>query len=130
MDINNIIQGLIKKGRLGSTIFVSTTEYFNLVVTQPCSTCNNYKIDKRKYKIKVNRFSVKVIVTCKLYHTTTIYTNESTEMNFSKTVAGVGLLGGVNHEEWKNMLAFCEITKQCGKRQYFKHQDIMLNDIV
>jgi len=86
-------------------------EYLNLVVTQPCSTYNNYKIDKRKYKIKVNRFSVKVIVTCKLCHTITIYTNESTEMNFSKAVAGTGLLGGVNHEEWKNMLAFCGITK-------------------
>ncbi|CAI2187262.1 294_t:CDS:2 [Funneliformis geosporum] len=63
-------------------------------------------------------------------HTVTIFTNEFTEMNFSRVVAGAGLLEGINHEEWRNMLAFCGITKQSGKRQYFEHQDIMLKDIV
>lgn len=115
---------------MGSTIFVNTTEYLNLVVTQPCSTCNNCKIDKRKYKIKVNGLSVKVTASCKQCHTATIFTNESTEMNFSRAVAGAGLLGGVNREEWRNMLAFCGITRQSGKRQYFEHQDVMLKDIV
>src|ERR1043165_5534309 len=130
MDVSNIIQGLIKKGKLESTLFVSTTEYLNLIVTQSCSICNNCKVNKWKYKIKVNRFLVKVIITCKQYYTSIIYTNESAEMNFSKVVAGAGLLGGVNREEWRNMLAFCGITKQCGKRQYFEHQDVMLKDIV
>ena len=51
-------------------------------------------------------------------------------MNFSRVVARVELVGGVNCEEWRNILAFCEIIKQNGKRQYFEHQDVMLNNIV
>ncbi|CAI2185186.1 9883_t:CDS:1 [Funneliformis geosporum] len=130
MATNDLVQKLIQKGKLGSTIFINTTEYLSLVVAQPCSTCNNCKIDKQKYKIKTSGLSVKVTTTCKQCHTVTIFTNESTEMNFLRVIAEAGLLGGVNCEEWRNMLAFCGITKQSGKRQYFKYQDIMLKDIM
>ncbi|CAI2200567.1 4029_t:CDS:2, partial [Funneliformis geosporum] len=83
MANNNLVQKLIQKGKLGSTIFINTTEYLSLVVAQPCSTCNNFKVS----------------TTCKQCHTITIFTNESTKMNFLRVVAGAGLLGGVNREE-------------------------------
>ncbi|CAI2198114.1 15740_t:CDS:2, partial [Funneliformis geosporum] len=117
---NDFVQKLIQKGKLGSTIFINTTEYLSLVVAQPYSTCNNCKIDKWKYKIKTSELSVKVNTICKQCHTVTIFTNESTEINFLRVVAGAGLLGGINREEWRNI----------GKRQYFEYQDIMLKDIV
>ncbi|CAI2196411.1 3497_t:CDS:2, partial [Funneliformis geosporum] len=88
MANNNLVQKLIQKGKLGSTIFINTTEYLSLVVAQPCSTCNNFKVS----------------TTCKQCHTITIFTNESTKMNFLRVVAGAGLLGGVNHIMLKDIV--------------------------
>ena len=50
------------------------------------------------------------------------YSNEKPEDNFSKCLAGAGLVGSVNREELRSMLALLGITRQSGRQQYFNKQ--------
>lgn len=51
------------------------------------------------------------------------YHNEQHGQDFSKCVVGAGLIGGVNREELRSMLAFLGITKQNGHQQYYNKQE-------
>lgn len=51
------------------------------------------------------------------------YCNERSGDDFSKCLAGAGLVGGVNREELRSMLALLGITRQNGHQQYFDKQE-------
>ena len=54
-----------------------------------------------------------------LYSDESEYCNERSGDDFSKCLAGAGLIGGVNREELRSMLALLGITRQNGHQQYF-----------
>src|SRR5688572_7478181 len=113
-EISNdqIIKNLTKKGKLGSTILVSTNVFFELVLKQPCIICNDTNSSNQKIKIKTNGLGVCITKVCKLCSNETEYCNERSRENFSKCLAGTGLIGGVNREELRSMLALLGITRQ------------------
>ncbi|CAG8704650.1 13323_t:CDS:2, partial [Racocetra fulgida] len=102
--LKELIQHLITKGKLGSSIFIN-------------------------FKIRVNKLSIKIIVTCYCCQTKSFYGNEISGVNFSDIIAAAGLAGGVNHEEWSTMLCLYRIIRQSGKSQYFQNQKKFFNEI-
>ncbi|CAG8826445.1 22673_t:CDS:2, partial [Gigaspora margarita] len=127
--IQLMVNNLIKNGKLGSTIFVNTNVYLTLILNQPCPICYNVEIINKKPSITVNGLAIKLIIKCLNCKTTTEYSNESPEMDFSTSVAAAGLVGGVNREEWRSMLALIGITRQSGKSQYFAKQDQLFDGL-
>ncbi|CAG8668012.1 12486_t:CDS:2, partial [Gigaspora rosea] len=113
--LKEIIQHIIIKGKLGSSIFIST-KLFLTYINQICSNCKNENIKKKDFKIKVSGLSIRIIVTCYCCQTKSFYGNENPGANFSNIIAAAGLTGGVNHEE-------------CGKAQYFQNQEKFFNEI-
>ncbi|RIB20126.1 hypothetical protein C2G38_2180084 [Gigaspora rosea] len=118
-----IINKLIKRGKLGSTIMISTEVYLNLLINQPCSKCKKIGISTYSYKIRTTGLSVKITLKCRICNTSIVHSNESPKVDFSKAIAGAGLVGGVNREELRTILALCGITRQSGQSQYFKKQE-------
>ncbi|CAG8628225.1 12090_t:CDS:2, partial [Gigaspora rosea] len=107
-NIQEIINLLITKGKLGSSLFVSTEIFLELILKQPCPKCYNIEIVTKKHQIIVSGFSVKINITCTKCSTTVFYKNEADGIDYSKLIASAGLVGGVNREEWVTMLCACE----------------------
>ncbi|CAG8714850.1 19513_t:CDS:2, partial [Dentiscutata erythropus] len=129
LNLQEILNLLIIKGKLGSTVFVSTEIFLELILRQPCPKCCNTDIVTKKHQIKVSGFLVKINITCNKCSTTVFYKNETDGVDYSKLVAGAGLVGGVNREEWMTMLCACGITRQSGKKQYFQKQEAFFQKI-
>ncbi|CAG8547269.1 39847_t:CDS:2 [Gigaspora margarita] len=83
---NQTIKKLIKKGRIESTVFIT--------------------------QIKVDGLQIRITLTCSLCSSETEYCNEREGDNFSRSIAGAGLIGGVNREELRSILAFLGVTRQ------------------
>ncbi|RIB29762.1 hypothetical protein C2G38_970676 [Gigaspora rosea] len=124
-----MVNNLIKNGKLGSTIFVNTDIYLTLILNQPCPICYTAEITNKKPSITVNGLGIKIIIKCLNCKATTEHSNESPEMDFSTSIAAAGLVGGVNREEWRSMLALVGITRQSGKSQYFAKQDKLFDGL-
>ncbi|CAB4422880.1 unnamed protein product [Rhizophagus irregularis] len=121
-DTNSIIQNLIQKSKLGSTILISTDVFLQLISNQPCIICHDTNSSNRKFKIKTNGLGVQVDVKCRSCSNSTEYHNEQNGQDFSKCITGAGLIGGVNREELRSILAFLGITKQNGHQQYYNKE--------
>lgn len=119
---NQTIKKLTLKGRLGSTVFVSTDVFLDLVLNQPCLSCSDIDPKNQKAQIKVDGLQIHITLTCSLCSSETEYCNERKGDNFSKSIAGAGLIGGVNREEVRSILALLGVTKQSGHQQYFNKQ--------
>ncbi|CAG8579867.1 2641_t:CDS:2, partial [Gigaspora rosea] len=91
-----------------SSLFVSTNTFLELIINQPCLACFNTDIKTKKYQITACGFSVKINITCNKCSTTMFHKNKAAGIDYSKLVAGAGLVGGVNKEEWPTMLYACE----------------------
>ncbi|CAG8641438.1 2636_t:CDS:10, partial [Gigaspora rosea] len=118
-----IINKLIKRGKLGSTIMISTEVYLSLLINQQCSKCKKIGISMYSYKIRTTGLSVKITLKCRTCNTGIVHSNESLKVDFSKAIAGAGLVDGVNREELRTILALCGIIRQSGQSQYFKKQE-------
>ncbi|CAB4490985.1 unnamed protein product [Rhizophagus irregularis] len=59
-DTNSIIQNLIQKSKLGSTILISTDVFLQLISNQPCIICYDTNSSNQKFKIKTNGLGVQV----------------------------------------------------------------------
>ncbi|CAG8776853.1 21522_t:CDS:2, partial [Gigaspora margarita] len=128
-ELQEIIDAMIAKSKLGSSLFVSTNTFLELIINQPCSACFNTDIATKKYQITARGFSVKINITCNKCSTTMFHKNEAAGIDYSKLVAGAGLVGGVNKEEWTTMLCACGITRQSGRMQYFQKQETFFQKI-
>ncbi|CAG8729051.1 43579_t:CDS:2 [Gigaspora margarita] len=82
----------------------------NLQNNDECSDIE--KIVTKKHRITVLGFSVKINITCNKCTTTVFYKNKTDGIDYSKLVAGAGLVGGVNREEWATILYVCGIIRQ------------------
>ncbi|CAG8737544.1 12021_t:CDS:2, partial [Gigaspora rosea] len=98
-ELQEIIDTMITKSKLGSSLFVSTNTFLKLIINQPCSACFNTDITTKKYQITACGFSVNINITCNKCFTTIFHKNEAAGIDYSKLVAGAGLVGGVNKEE-------------------------------
>ncbi|RIB23883.1 hypothetical protein C2G38_2287866 [Gigaspora rosea] len=107
-ELQEIIDTMITKSKLGSSLFVSTNTFLKLIINQPCLACFNTDIKTKKYQITACGFSVKINITCNKCSTTMFHKNEAAGIDYSKLVAGAGLVRGVNKEEWATMLYACE----------------------
>ena len=108
---------------------VSTEVYLGLVINQPCPKCNQIDVSTRKYSIKIIGLLVKVTSKCCICHANIEQSNESSGMDFSKAMAGAGLVGGVNREELCIILGLCGITCQSGPAQYFAKQEEFFEEL-
>ncbi len=117
------IQKLTQKGQLGSTILVSTNIFLELILNQPCVTCYDINSSNRKTKIRTDGLGICVTSICMVCSDESEYYNERPGDNFSKCLAGAGLVGGVNREELRSMIALLGITRQSGRQQYFDKQE-------
>ncbi|CAG8751475.1 15196_t:CDS:2, partial [Funneliformis caledonium] len=108
--------------QLGSTILVSTNIFLELILNQPCVTCYDINPSNRKTKIRTDGLGICVTSICMVCSDESEYSNERPGDNFSKCLAGAGLVGGINKEELQSMLALLEITRQSGHQQYFDKQ--------
>jgi hypothetical protein len=118
-----MIEKLIQKGKLGSTILISTNIFLELILKQPCISCYNMDFSNCKSKINVNGLGIRITSTCLLCSNITEYCNERSGDDFSKCLTGTALVGGVNREELRSMLALLGITRQNGPQQYFNKQE-------
>ncbi|CAG8560017.1 10347_t:CDS:2, partial [Gigaspora rosea] len=84
------------------------------------------QIKAEGWNTSINGLAIKLIIKCL---NSTEYSNESPEMDFSTSVAAAGLVGGVNREEWRSILALVGITRQSGKSQYFAKQDQLFDSL-
>ncbi|CAG8546590.1 16176_t:CDS:2, partial [Cetraspora pellucida] len=99
-SVSDIIDQLINKRKLGSSVLVSTNIYLELVLNQSCPMCGNKKITSHKHTIKVIRLNIHIIVICSNCGTQMNYNNETNGIDFLKAVAAAGLVG-VNYVNWK-----------------------------
>ncbi|CAG8772932.1 24952_t:CDS:10, partial [Gigaspora margarita] len=111
------------RGKLGLTIMISTEVYLNLLINQPCSKYKKIGINTYNYKIRTNGLLVKITLKCHICNTSIVHSNELPKVDFSKAIAGAGLVGSVNREELRTILALCRITQQSEQLQYFKKQE-------
>ncbi|CAG8580015.1 23095_t:CDS:2, partial [Gigaspora rosea] len=100
---NQTIKKLTLKGRLGSTVFVSTDVFLDLVLNQPCLSCSDIDPKNQKAQIKVDGLQIHTTLTCSLCSSKTEYCNE-------------------REEEVRSILALLGVTKQSGDQQYFNKQ--------
>ncbi|RIB26484.1 hypothetical protein C2G38_2267176 [Gigaspora rosea] len=92
-ELQEIIDTMITKSKLGSSLFVSTNTFLKLIINQPCSACFNTDITTKKYQITACGFSVNINITCNKCFTTIFHKNEAAGIDYSKLVAGAGLVG-------------------------------------
>ncbi|CAG8770082.1 3359_t:CDS:2, partial [Racocetra fulgida] len=122
-ELQELIQFLISKGKLGSSLLISTELFLTYILNQKCPTCQNKNINEKRYKIKVIELSVKIIVTCYHCQVETFYGNEIPGIEFSNLVAEAGLAGGVNHKEIKAAAeksannALCVVCEKIGSNK-------------
>ncbi|CAG8797081.1 7101_t:CDS:2, partial [Dentiscutata erythropus] len=98
-ELQEIINTMITKSKLGSSLFVSTNTFLELIINQPCSACFNTDITTKKYQIMTCEFSVKINITCNKCSTTMFHKNKEAGIDYLKLVARASLVGGVNKEE-------------------------------
>ncbi|CAG8806855.1 11994_t:CDS:1, partial [Gigaspora rosea] len=91
--VSDIIDKLIDKGKLGSSVLVSTNLYLELVLNQPCLMCSDKEITSRKHTIKVIGLSIYITIISSNCGMQINYNNETNGMDFSKNVVAARLVG-------------------------------------
>ncbi|RIB25770.1 hypothetical protein C2G38_412048 [Gigaspora rosea] len=129
-SVSDIIDQLINKGKLGSSVLISTNLYLELVLNQLCPMCGDKEITSRKHTIKVVGLSIHITIICSNCGTQINYNNETNGMDFSKAVAAAGLVGGMNREEIRTILSLIGLTRQNGIKQYFDNQDLFMAELI
>ncbi|CAG8669073.1 14256_t:CDS:2 [Funneliformis mosseae] len=73
--------------------------------------------------IRTIELEIYVTKKCILYSDESEYCNKRSRDDFSKCLAGAGLVGGINREELQSILALLGITRQNKHQQYFDKQE-------
>ncbi|CAB5202312.1 unnamed protein product [Rhizophagus irregularis] len=75
--LNNWIRKTLEETNIGSTIFVNTEQYLTSIYTQPCLTCHNRDLSKKKLDVHRTSYNIQVKIKCKICQGITEYSNES-----------------------------------------------------
>ncbi|CAG8676031.1 38602_t:CDS:10, partial [Gigaspora margarita] len=129
-SLSCIFEELIGKGKLGSSILVSTKVYLELILNKPCSVCGDKDIINHKYTIQVFELSIRITIICSNCGTQTDHHNEVSDFNFSRAISATRLVRGMNREEIRTILSLIGVTYQSSVKQYFQYQDLFLNEVV
>ena len=120
----------IEEKKLGSTIFMSTSQYLSILLSLPCPNCHDFITSNRTFYTTVLGFSISCIITCCLCKTSTQYSNEDLGVKYSHLVAGATLSGGINRNSLQTALATIGVTNQCSKQSYHNYQARMYQPII
>ncbi|PKC00680.1 hypothetical protein RhiirA5_427841 [Rhizophagus irregularis] len=127
--LNNWIQKTLEETNIGSTIFISTDQYLTSIYTQPCLTCHNLDLSKKKLDVHRIGHNLQIKIKCKICQGITEYSNESPNAQFSSLAAGAGLVGGVNRQQLQTIFSIIGITAQSSKGHYHNKQNEYLEKI-
>ena len=127
--MNNWIKKTIEETNIGSTIFVNTEQYLTSIYTQPCLTCHNRDLSKKKLDVYRIGYNLQIKIKCKICQKTLEYSNELPNAQFSSLIAGAGLVSDVNRQQLQNILSIIGITAQSSKGYYHNKQNEYLAKI-
>ncbi|GET63908.1 hypothetical protein GLOIN_2v1801635 [Rhizophagus irregularis DAOM 181602=DAOM 197198] len=122
LETQRLVEKEIKKKNLGSTIFMSTAQYFSILLSLPCPNCHDLITSNQTFYTTVLGFRIFCVVTCLLCKTSTQYSNEDSGIKYSRLVAGATLSGVMNRNSFQTALATIGVTNQCSKQSYNRHQ--------
>ncbi|PKY34292.1 hypothetical protein RhiirB3_395745, partial [Rhizophagus irregularis] len=114
--LNNWIRKTLEETNIRSTIFVNTEQYLTSIYTQPCLTCHNRDLSKKKLDVHRTSYNIQVKIKCKICQGITEYT-------------GAGLVGGVNRQQLQTIFSIIGITAQSSKGHYHSKQNEYLEKI-
>ena len=129
-EIKKKVDEILDEKKLGSTMLISTEQYFSLVLSHPCSHCNNIDIQNKSCCVSYTGFNVTIDMDCQQCGTVDSYSNQSEGINFSHLVAAAALVSGINHYAMQTVLAVTGITAQSCKRSYHHHQSQIFSNII
>ncbi|CAB4404918.1 unnamed protein product [Rhizophagus irregularis] len=75
-EIQKLVEKEIEEKKLGSVIFMSTTQYLSILLLLPCPNCLDLIVSNRTFYTKVSGFGLSCVITCLLCKTSTPYSNE------------------------------------------------------
>ena len=130
LEIQKLVEKEIEEKNLGSTIFMSTSQYFSILLSLSCPNCHDLIASNRTFYTTVLGFGISCVVTCLLCKTSTQYSNEDSGVKYSRLVAGATLSGGMNRNSFQTALATIGVTNQCSKQSYHRHQARMYKPII
>lgn len=127
--LNSWMQKTKKETNIGSTILINTEQYLTSIYIQPCLTCHNRDLSKKKLEVHRIGYSLQIKIKCKICQGITEYNNESPNIQFSSLVAGAGLVGGTNGQQIQTILSMIGITAQSSKGHYHNKQNEYLENV-
>ncbi len=130
LEIQKLVGKEIEEKKLGSTIFMSTSQYLSILLSLPCPNCHDFITSNRTFYTTVLGFGISCVVTCLLCKTSTQYSNEDSGVKYSHLVAGATLSGGINRNSFQTALATIGVTNQCSKQSYHNYQARMYKPII
>ncbi|CAJ0636414.1 2898_t:CDS:10, partial [Entrophospora sp. SA101] len=114
-SLKDWVQKTIEENKFGSTILVNTEQYLTNIFIQPCLTCHNLDLSKKKLKVNKIGYNLQITINCKMCQGITEYNNELPGTKFSLLAAGAGLVGGVNRRQLQTIFSMMGVTTQSSK---------------
>ncbi|CAH1767797.1 839_t:CDS:2 [Entrophospora sp. SA101] len=128
-SLKDWVQKTIEENKFGSTILVNTEQYLTNIFIQPCLTCHNLDLSKKKLKVNKIGYNLQITINCKMCQGITEYNNELPGTKFSLLAAGAGLVGGVNRRQLQTIFSMMGVTTQSSKGHYYDRQNEYLKSI-
>jgi hypothetical protein len=116
--------------KLGSVIFMSTSQYLSILLSIPCSNCLDIIASNQTFYTKVSGFGISCVITCLLCKSSTQFSNEDSGVKYSHLVAGTTLAGGINRNSFQTDLATIGVTNQCCQKSFHNYQAHMYKPII
>ncbi|CAI2190765.1 5679_t:CDS:2, partial [Funneliformis geosporum] len=86
-EIQKLVEKEIEGKQLGSTIFMSTSQYFFIPLSLPYPNCHDLLTSNQTFYTTVLGFSISCNITCLFCKTSTQYSNKDSEVKYSHLVA-------------------------------------------
>ncbi|GBC42943.2 uncharacterized protein OCT59_007997 [Rhizophagus irregularis] len=129
-EIQKSVEKELEEKRLGSVIFMSTSQYLSMLLSLPCPNCLDIIASNRTFYTRVSGFSVSCVITCHLCKASTQYSNEDSGVKYSNLVAEAALAGGINRNSFQTALATIGVTNQCSEKSFYNYQARMCKPII
>jgi len=72
-EIQKLVEKEIEEKKLGSTIFMSTSQYLSILLSLPCTNCLDIIVSNKTFYTKVLGFGISCVIKCLLCKTSTEY---------------------------------------------------------
>jgi hypothetical protein len=129
-EIQKLVEKEMEEKKLGSVIFMSTSQYLSILLSLPCPNCLDLITSNRTFYTRVSGFNISCVITCLLCKTLTQYSNEDSGVKYSHLVTGAALAGGIHRNSIQTALATIGVTNQCCKKSFYNYQARMYKPII